>query len=316
MTSDQQSVRARVRAVARLHRFRREISAEQEPKPRSQAVAVLRLSVWWGLVVGLAELGLMFVQKPLIDCSPGLFRMNRHIFWTIPTVNLAVFGLCGLVAALAIRLVPRPRLGWAVAPITFLACFTLVLACRWLHFLACLIVALLLATRLTWCIEKRYSAFDRLVRWTTPGLGLVVAVLIGSSLGQHLLRERMVATDASKSFAGGQAPPNVLLIVLDTVRADHLSLYGYDRETSPNLSRLARRGVMFEQARSTAPWTLPSHASMMTGRWPHELSADINFPLDATHRTLAELLTEHGYATAGFVGNTTYCGVESGLSRG
>ena len=110
--------------------------------------------------------------------------------------------------------------------------------------------------------------------------------------------------------------PNVLLVVLDTVRADHLSLYGYGRETSPNLSRLARRGVTFEQARSTAPWTLPSHASMMTGRWPHELSTGINGPLDETHRTLAESLAAQGYATAGFVANATYCGIETGLGRG
>ena len=64
----------------------------------------------------------------------------------------------------------------------------------------------------------------------------------------------------------------MLLIVLDNVRADDLSLYGYDRETTPNLERLAREGVRFTEARSTAPWTLPSHASMFTGRWPHELS--------------------------------------------
>ena len=73
---------------------------------------------------------------------------------------------------------------------------------------------------------------------------------------------------------------------------------------------------MFEQARSTAPWTLPSHATMMTGRWPHELSTGINRPLDGTHETLAEHLAANGYATAGFVGNATYCGIETGLGRG
>ena len=73
---------------------------------------------------------------------------------------------------------------------------------------------------------------------------------------------------------------------------------------------------MFEQARSTAPWTLPSHASMMTGRWPHELSTGINHPLDGTHATLAEYLAANGYATAGFVANATYCGIETGLGRG
>ena len=70
-----------------------------------------------------------------------------------------------------------------------------------------------------------------------------------------------------------------MLIVLDTVRAKSLSLYGYSRATTPNLDRLAARGVVFERALSTAPWTLPSHGSMFTGRFPHELSG-IRRPVD------------------------------------
>ncbi len=109
---------------------------------------------------------------------------------------------------------------------------------------------------------------------------------------------------------------NVLFIVLDTVRAQSLSLYGYPRNTSPNLMELARQGVRFDQARAPAAWTLPSHASMFTGRWPHELSTRPDRPLDATHRTLAEYLRDHGYATAGFVANTYFCSRWYGLGRG
>ena len=76
--------------------------------------------------------------------------------------------------------------------------------------------------------------------------------------------------------------PNVLLIVLDTVRADHLSLYGYHRPTSPALERLAKRGIRFDEARATAPWTLASHASLFTGRWPHELGVKWMTPLRLT----------------------------------
>ncbi len=109
---------------------------------------------------------------------------------------------------------------------------------------------------------------------------------------------------------------NVLLIVLDTVRAQSLSLNGYERETSPQLERLARRGLSFENAISTSPWTLPGHASMFTGRYPHEVSADWSVPLDATFPTLAEVLASNGYATAGFVANVGYCSYEHGLNRG
>ena len=110
--------------------------------------------------------------------------------------------------------------------------------------------------------------------------------------------------------------PNVLFIVLDTVRAESLSLYGYGRETSPHLARLAARGVRFDQARAAASWTLPSHASMFTARWPHELSARIDRPLDATFPTLAEYLRDRGYATAGFIANTFFCNSWYGLGRG
>ena len=67
---------------------------------------------------------------------------------------------------------------------------------------------------------------------------------------------------------------------------------------------------------ATSSWTLPSHASFFTGRWPHELSAGWFTPLDATYPTLAEYLGSRGYATAGFVANTFYCGADTGLGRG
>ena len=108
----------------------------------------------------------------------------------------------------------------------------------------------------------------------------------------------------------------MLLVVLDNVRAASLSLYGHTRPTTPNIERLARNGIVFSEARSTAPWTLPSHASMMTGRWPHELSAGWDLPLDGTFPTLAEVLAREGYATAAFVGNVYYCNARYGLDRG
>jgi arylsulfatase A-like enzyme len=108
----------------------------------------------------------------------------------------------------------------------------------------------------------------------------------------------------------------VILIVLDTVRADSLGIYGYARDTTPNLSKLAGRGVRFDRAFSTAPWTAPSHASLFTGRWPSEISVGWNRPMDGSHATLAEVLAGRGYSTAGFVANTTYCSEETGLARG
>jgi arylsulfatase A-like enzyme len=122
---------------------------------------------------------------------------------------------------------------------------------------------------------------------------------------------RWVGTSAGAE----SALPNVLLIVLDTVRAKSLGLYGGPQRT-PWLEGLARSGVRFDRAIATAPWTTPSHASMFTARFPHELSADWDAPLDDAQPTLAEVLSGHGYMTAGFVGNVTNCGYASGLARG
>ena len=76
----------------------------------------------------------------------------------------------------------------------------------------------------------------------------------------------------SLACRGGQTVASgdfsVILIVADTLRADHLGLYGYDRPTSPNLDSWAAEGRVFEHAFAPAPWTLPSFASIYTGRWP------------------------------------------------
>jgi len=109
---------------------------------------------------------------------------------------------------------------------------------------------------------------------------------------------------------------NVLLVVMDTVRSDRLSLHGYGRKTTVNLDRLAPRAIRFDQARSTAPWTLPSHVSMFTGLWPHQAAVGEDRPLGASHSTLAEFLAARGYLTAGFVANTYFCNSWYGLGRG
>src|SRR4029079_18374049 len=102
----------------------------------------------------------------------------------------------------------------------------------------------------------------------------------------------------SRLPANPPAAPNVLFIVLDNVRAESMRLYGHARPTTPRLAELARGGVRFDSARSTASWTLPSHASMFTGQWPHRLSVGWTRGLDDAYPTLAESLAGRGYATA------------------
>jgi arylsulfatase A-like enzyme/cytochrome c-type biogenesis protein CcmH/NrfG len=97
--------------------------------------------------------------------------------------------------------------------------------------------------------------------------------------------------------------PGVFLITIDTLRADHVHCYGYDRIRTPALDQLANEGVRFAQAFTPSPITISSHASILTGLLPssHGVS-DFGVPLAATHPTLAELLMKWGYRTAAFIG--------------
>ena len=98
---------------------------------------------------------------------------------------------------------------------------------------------------------------------------------------------------------------NVILVSLDTLRADHLGTYGYERDTSPNLDRLAASGLVFEQAMSASHWTLPSHAALLTGKDPVALGVlDTGDALSGRFETIAEEFDAAGWHTAAFVGNS------------
>jgi len=97
---------------------------------------------------------------------------------------------------------------------------------------------------------------------------------------------------------------NLLLVTLDTTRADRIHAYGFDGVSTPNLDRVAREGVLFEQAVAPAPLTLPAHSSIFTGKFPpaHGVRDNGGFFLDEKETTLAERLQARGFATGGFVG--------------
>ena len=110
--------------------------------------------------------------------------------------------------------------------------------------------------------------------------------------------------------------PNIILIVWDTVRADHLSLYGYSRQTTPFLDQLAENSVVFERAYAPSPWTLSSHASFFTGLYSseHHYIQGHN-RLTADYTTLAEKLKENGYVTLAY-SNNQGINRSSGLNQG
>jgi arylsulfatase A-like enzyme len=181
-----------------------------------------------------------------------------------------------------------------------------------LHSAASVVLAVGLATRFSrfFALATRREAFRQVIGRGLPLLGGAFVILAACDAG-------FVSGVAAPAVAHPRAgSPNVLLVVLDTVRADRTSLGGGSPDATPNLARLAQRGVSFDNARAPSSWTLPTHASLLTGRWPFELSVRTHGPLDDAFPTLGEYLGQNGYDTAGFVANTYFCNSWYGLSRG
>src|SRR5581483_2011101 len=159
--------------------------------------------------------------------------------------------------------------------------------------------------------------------WRKSLVWLVVAWLLAFS-GMTIGKRWREGREMSALPPASPDSPNVLLIVIDTLRADHLSAYGSARLT-PNLDRIAHEGVLFENAISPCSWTLPSHASLVTGRYPSEHGMQNALPMpwlgwgNAGLRglpTIGEVLKHAGYRTAAFSANQSYFTSNVGLGRG
>src|SRR5690348_14779728 len=248
---------------------------------------------------------------------------------------MAWFGLWGVaLGLLAARRPGKHRIALlAAADIAAVAAFV-ALRIRWLHtrivmteftFSSDILIPLaafaagfamvLAVASLLWKPVSRISGRVRFTVVLFLSWGLVASGIVGlCGIGYFFWRP--FPPGPARGSDEPSARPNVVFIVLDTVRADHLSSYGYSRPTTPNLDRLASRGVLFENAISPSSWTLASHASMFTGLLPHQNGADWWLPLPPGPRTLAEALQWSGYRTDGFAANFDYCQKGWGIGRG
>jgi arylsulfatase A-like enzyme len=267
----------------------------------------LVLALWLALAAGLIEGAVRLVQRFGFGKMIGV---SSHVIWTAPLANLALFGVAGLVLWGFGRLVPHAtgerliRFG-----LVSLALASVLLLYQAMH----KGVIIFLAAAAGWQLAGwmgRSAGFPRLVRRSIPILVLVAALSGITIAGVRTYREWRAPAAVAKERL------NVLLIILDTVRGENLSVYGYDRPTTPFLERVAAEGTRFDRAMATAPWTLPSHASMFTGRLPVQLRAQWRTPLEARYPVLAETFNAAGYRTGGFVANTAYGTREHGLARG
>jgi arylsulfatase A-like enzyme len=275
---------------------------------------LVSMACWFGLVTGLLEITQLLVRSWFQGAKLlGSLQLNGNFTWMIPVANLIIFSVFGLILGLLGKLGPRWAARVAFYFLSFLSAVALLLAIPGLPGFVYVVLGGCLALVIAPWMAAHAGKMCGLVRHSLPLLLITTGLLAGWRYGQLRVVERRARASAPLASS---TRPNVLLIVMDTVRASSLSVHGYERDTTPNLARLAKKGVRFDHARSTAPWTLPSHASMFTGRWPHQLSTAEDQALDATYPTVAEVLTDRGYATGGFVANTHFCNIWFGLNRG
>ncbi|HEU4565396.1 MAG TPA: sulfatase [Gemmatimonadaceae bacterium] len=275
-------------------------------------VPLVALVAWFAIVTGLIDAGILLFQRFALGRITG---QSPDGIWMAPLAYCALFALPALaIAAATARASERSAFAWRVGALAFLSWGSILLFLYMrLHKAALVALAIGLAVQTARIGLAHRGGFARLVRRTVPALAALVALLAAALPGGRWLAER-------RALAAVPAPPagavNVLLIILDTVRAHSLGLHGGARANTPELERLAREGVMFERAITAAPWTLASHASMFTGHPVHDLGVGWERSLDGRYPTLAEVLRDRGYLTAGITANFYYTTWESGLQRG
>lgn len=160
-------------------------------------------------------------------------------------------------------------------------------------------------------------------RWLALLVGVLALGLVGPLLVETASGIRTAPRRAAVAAVQDRSDPPLILITLDTTRPDHLGLYGYERNTSPNLDRFAETATVYDEAWASSSWTLPTHATLFTGMFPwthgaHYMGTQSDEPgtlrlgsgeqaplvrqLDPAFRTLAEVLVDHGYATGAVTG--------------
>lgn len=302
------------------------------PAPETTEPTEVRQLGWPALVLSTISFaiasGFLDLAVQMIDWAieqrvdDARLRASRHFLWMLPVADTLIVTLLILALAVPARLlasyrrhVPaaqkRLRFGIALVMGTGLVLPAL-MGIRGLAHGAALLLAIGLGSQIGRFLAAIRTRSDRWVTWI--GLGSIGFLAMFTVVDYR--RVTAQPTRAWSVAAPEAGAPNLLWIVLDTTRADRLGLYGYTRDTSPELTRWASRGITFDNARTPATWTLPAHITMFTGLWPSEHGARVNRRYSGSQPTIAEHLADRGYTTGGFVANTGMCNEIYGVGRG
>ena len=288
------------------------ISREHELRP--SLVQMLLVAAWCGLVCGLVEgSGLLsFQHLGWLNWNVAKRQVAPDILWVSPTFDLLLFLGLALAIGGVVRLIPRlPSLEILLSALAFLTFFDWLGFSGRIRLYGVLFLALGLSAVFFRRIRGHVGLVLRFTRRTLPWVGALTLLTLIGVQGGRWLRERWAIAQLPEAALGA---PNVLIIMIDTLRADHVGTYGYKRNTSPNLDRLARQGVVFENAIATSSWTLPSHASLLTGLYPFEHGA-VRSTYRARYQNLPEALQQRGYRTGAISANFEYFSRRSGFNK-
>jgi arylsulfatase A-like enzyme len=287
-------------------------------------LALLVAAIWLGLFTGLVEaLGLLLFQHLNWRNWGQMLHVSLPILWISPIVDVGFFTLVFFIALVLKSVVPRLPVVSALGFIlSFLAAYDWLTLIARLYRISCILLALGAAFAFArWARrnERRLRSFFLRTAWVLVTVWFILFVAI--HWGSRWKESNAVAHLPSAK----KGAPNVLIVVIDTLRGDHLSAYGYPRLTSPNIDRIAKAGVLFENAISPAPWSLPAHVSLLTGRYQFEHGvSDIPAmsllgryapPLNG-FTTLGDVLQRHGYRTGAFSANLVNFSANLGFSAG
>ncbi len=280
-------------------------------RPLLRALDVLVLTIAFGIVAAIGHVAELAVARVV---QGQLVWFSRDFVWMSPIAYTLALLPGGIVLSL-LALVSGARwvLALAVFSLTSAAAFGMLLPYSQIMRAVSLFLAVAVGVQVTRLALSSPSKMLRAGRRFAAAGAIVVAVL-------SFLMPAVRAWRESRALAGltnaATDAPNILLLILDTVRAASFGLYSGAPATTPRMLQWAREGVVFDNAYAPAPWTLPSHSSYFTGKYPGELDGDWKIPLGNADSTLAEVLRARGYATGGFVGNLHYTSWDSGLNRG
>jgi arylsulfatase A-like enzyme len=288
------------------------------------AISLLSLAIWFGIFAGLTEgLGLLTFQRINWRQWGRIIHVSKEIVWISPVVDVLFFVMVAVVVALVSCLWSRlPVVRVLVLMLTFLTVYGWLTLTNRLYHRACWLLALGVAVAFTRWLAKHELVALRFWRKTAPWMVAAFLLVFIAIQGGKWIHEEYAVARLPQAAAGS---PNVLVIVLDTLRADHLSSYNYSRPTSPQIDRIAGQGVLFENAVATCSWSLPSHASLVTGQYPaqHDLQNVQPMPwlgwgndTMAGYLTLGEALQRRGYRTGAFSANRNFFTSNVGLGRG